>query len=104
MMLAKNAAQDRHGRLSLGMGHVVNDYFDPWCGQGEFGELPSGTMKHLHFLTTKQLADQMGKPVSTIQRWARIGIIPSIQAGWRTRLYDPEAVRSALLRLTIPKM
>jgi DNA-binding transcriptional MerR regulator len=61
-------------------------------------------VKNLHLLTTKELAVEMRRPVSTIQRWARIRLIPSIYAGWRTRLYDPEAVRRALEKLSVPEI
>ena len=53
----------------------------------------------LKYLKTKVLAAELGVPVSCVQRWARMRIIPSIRAGWRTRLYDPERVRAALDRL-----
>jgi DNA-binding transcriptional MerR regulator len=52
-------------------------------------------------ITAKELALEYNKPVSTIQRWARLKIIPCIQLGHRTRLYDREAVRRALLKKTI---
>jgi hypothetical protein len=52
-------------------------------------------------VTTKAIAEEYEKPVSAVQRWARMRIIPSIQVGWRTRLFDPEAVRRALLKKTI---
>jgi excisionase family DNA binding protein len=60
--------------------------------------------KKLEYLTTEELASELRRPVSTIQRWARTRIIPSIHAGWRTRLYDPEAVRRALAKLTISEL
>ena len=59
------------------------------------------TMKKLNLLKTKPLAAEIGVPVSCVQRWARTRLIPSIRAGWRTRLFDPEAVRAALDRLTV---
>ena len=58
-------------------------------------------MKGLNLLTSKGLAAELGRPVSCIQRWSRMRITPSIRAGWRTRLYDPEAVRAALDKLTV---
>jgi len=51
-------------------------------------------------MTTKQLAEEYDKPISTIQRWARRRIIPSIQVGHRTQLFDQEAVHRALLKRT----
>jgi hypothetical protein len=51
---------------------------------------------------TKAIAQEYKKPISTIQRWVRLGIIPSIQIGHRTWLFDPEAVRKALLEKTVP--
>jgi DNA-binding transcriptional MerR regulator len=57
-------------------------------------------MSQLQFLDTSGLAKELKKPDSTIQRWARMKIIPSIRVGWRTRLYDPDAVRKALEKLT----
>jgi len=58
-------------------------------------------MKQLDFLTTKTLAAELGVPVSAVQRWARMRIIPSIRPGWRTRLYDVAAVKAALEKLTV---
>ena len=58
-------------------------------------------MNNLNFLTTKQLADELAVPVSCVQRWGRMRLIPSVHIGWRTRLYDPAAVRVALEKLTI---
>ena len=58
-------------------------------------------MKSLAYLSTKELATELGRPVSCIQRWARMRLIPCVRAGWRTRLYDPEAVRIALDKLTV---
>ena len=58
-------------------------------------------MKNLTYLTTKGLAAELGVPVSCVQRWARMRIIPCVRAGWRTRLYDPERVRIALDKLTV---
>jgi DNA-binding transcriptional MerR regulator len=48
--------------------------------------------------TTKQLAKECRKPISTIQRWTRQGIIPCVELGWRTKFYDRQAVRDALMR------
>lgn len=55
----------------------------------------------MHFLDTKALAAELKKPVSTIRRWARMRIIPSVRVGWRTRLYDPERVKGALQKLEV---
>ncbi|HEY2711078.1 MAG TPA: helix-turn-helix domain-containing protein [Chthoniobacterales bacterium] len=52
-------------------------------------------------VTTKELAEEYRQPVSTIQRWARSRLIPSIRLGHRKQLFDPEAVRRALLKRTI---
>jgi hypothetical protein len=57
-------------------------------------------MDNLNLVDTRGMAAAISKPVSTIQRWARMRIIPSIKAGHRTRLYDPAAVRRALLKRT----
>jgi DNA-binding transcriptional MerR regulator len=51
--------------------------------------------------TTKEIAARYEKPIPTIQRWARMRIIPSIQLGHRTRLYDAEAVHRAILKRTV---
>lgn len=61
-------------------------------------------MKQLNFLTTKALAEELNVSVSSVQRLARMRVIPSIRAGWRTRLYDPEAVRKALQKLSVPEI
>jgi DNA-binding transcriptional MerR regulator len=50
------------------------------------------------------MAKELGKSVPAVQRWARMRIIPSIQVGWRTRLYDPEAVHRALLKKTVREL
>jgi hypothetical protein len=49
-------------------------------------------------VNTKAIAAEYGRTQKVIMRWARERIIPSIRLGWRTRLYDPAAVRKALLR------
>ncbi|MBA2271364.1 MAG: helix-turn-helix domain-containing protein [Chthoniobacterales bacterium] len=61
-------------------------------------------MKQFNYLTTKELAKEIGRPVSTIQRWTRMRVIPQIRAGWRTRLYDPSAVRRALEKLSVTEV
>jgi DNA-binding transcriptional MerR regulator len=58
----------------------------------------------LNLLSTKEMAAEFQKPVSTIQRWARMRLIPSISLGHRTRLFDPEAVRRALLKKTVKEL
>jgi DNA-binding transcriptional MerR regulator len=58
-------------------------------------------MKQLNLVNTKGIAAELSKSVPTIQRWARMRVIPSIRVGWRTRLYDLEAVRRALLKRTV---
>jgi hypothetical protein len=58
-------------------------------------------MNKLNLVNTKKMAAQIDKPVSAVQRMARMRIIPSIRVGWRTRLFDPEAVRRALLKRTV---
>lgn len=55
----------------------------------------------MNLLTTKGLAGELDKPVSTVRRWSRMGLIPVIKVGWRTRLYDPERVRAALQKLEV---
>jgi excisionase family DNA binding protein len=54
-------------------------------------------------VNAKTIADEYQKPKSTIQRWARKGLIPCIRMGWRTLLFDPEAVHRALLKKTVPE-
>ena len=60
--------------------------------------------QQLNLVNTKKMAKQLDKPVSAVQRLARMRVIPSIQVGWRTRLYDPEAVRLALLKKTVREL
>jgi hypothetical protein len=55
-------------------------------------------------LTAPELARQWNKPVSAIRRWSRLRIIPHVDAGFRTKYYDPEAVRRALLKRTIKEL
>jgi hypothetical protein len=54
----------------------------------------------LNLIDTKGLATAINKPISAVQRMARLRLIPSIRIGHRTRLYDVEAVRRALLKRT----
>jgi len=61
-------------------------------------------MNKLNLVNTKKMAKQIDKPVSAVQRMARMRIIPSIRLGWRSRLFDPEAVRCALLKKTIREL
>jgi len=78
----------------------LNYYFELRHCKAKLSELLNCTMIQRHrFVDSKELAEQMGKPISTIRRWARMRVIPQIRAGWRTRLYDPEAVRRALQKL-----
>jgi len=61
-------------------------------------------MKNQKLLSTRQLAAEIERPVSAVQRWARMRLIPSIRIGWRTQYFDPEAVRRALLKKTIREL
>lgn len=60
--------------------------------------------QQLNLVNTKGMAKQLGKPVSAVQRLARMRIIPSIQLGHRSRLYDVESVRRALLKRTVREL
>jgi excisionase family DNA binding protein len=60
--------------------------------------------KKLDLMTTREVAADIGRPVSTIQRWMRDRKIPYIDVGWRTKLFDPEEVRKALLRKTVREL
>lgn len=62
------------------------------------------SMGHLNLLTTQELATHLRKPASTVRRLARTRMIPSIRLGWRTRLYDAEAVGRALEKLTVREL
>jgi hypothetical protein len=55
-------------------------------------------------VTVKVIADEYERPISTIRRWARQRIIPCVQVGWRTKLFDPEAVRRALMKKTVREL
>jgi hypothetical protein len=59
-------------------------------------------MKKSSLVNTKTIATEYGRSNAAIMRWARERIIPSIRLGWRTRLYDPESVRAALLKRMTP--
>jgi len=61
----------------------------------------SALARQAKLLSAKELAAEYNKPVSTIQRWSRQRLIPSIQLGHRTQLFDREAVRRALLKRTV---
>jgi hypothetical protein len=56
-------------------------------------------MKKLRLVTTKAIAEEYGRSTGVIMHWAREGIISSLRLGWRTRLYDPEQVRAALVHV-----
>jgi excisionase family DNA binding protein len=60
--------------------------------------------KKLDLMTTREIAADIRRPVSTIQRWMRERKIPYIDAGWRTKLFNPEDVRKALLRKTVREL
>ena len=59
------------------------------------------TKMKTQLVSTKEQARILNRPVSTIQRWARMQIIPSIKIGWRTQLFDPEKVLAALEQLEV---
>ena len=40
------------------------------------------------FLTTQQIADELGVHVKTIRLWAKSGKIKEINLGYRTKRYD----------------
>ncbi len=52
-------------------------------------------------LTAAQIAEHLGEPLYTIRKWARTRLIPSIRLGHRTRRYDLEAVKAALVKRTV---
>lgn len=52
----------------------------------------------MNFLDTKGLAAALNLKVSTVQRWSRLGLIPVIRMGHRTRLYNLDSVRAAILQ------
>jgi hypothetical protein len=60
---------------------------------------PTPMQEIANLRTAKQIAKGCNKPVSTIQRMTRQGLIPCISLGWRTKLYDPKSVRDALMNL-----
>jgi predicted site-specific integrase-resolvase len=49
-------------------------------------------------LTAKELAERLGEKIFTIQRWGRAKVIPVIDLGHRTKRFDFESVKAALLR------
>jgi hypothetical protein len=49
-------------------------------------------------LTAEELAVALNEPPYTINQWRRRGIIPTIDLGYRTKRYDLESVRAALLK------
>jgi hypothetical protein len=61
-------------------------------------------MKKVNLLSTKEMAKDIEKPVSVIQRWARMRLIPVVKVGWRSQYFDPEAVRKALLKRTVREL
>lgn len=55
----------------------------------------------LNLTDSKGVAAALRKPVSAIQRWSRMRVIPHISVGHRSKLYDLEAVKRALAKRTI---
>lgn len=49
-------------------------------------------------LTAVELASELHEPLFTVLRWSRDGIIPVIDLGYRTKRFDLESVRAALLK------
>lgn len=52
-------------------------------------------------LSTKELAGELNKPISTVQRWARMRLIPHMSLGHRTKLYALDKVLAALQKLEV---
>jgi len=59
------------------------------------------SLKQERLLTAQELARQWKKPVSAIRRWTRLRVIPHVSVGFRSKYYDPQAVKDALLKRTI---
>ena len=56
----------------------------------------------MKLLNKRGLAEALGLPSTRIiDSWVRKRMIPSIRAGWRTRLFDLERVRAALDKFEI---
>jgi DNA-binding transcriptional MerR regulator len=49
-------------------------------------------------ITAKELSAELRQKVFTIHRWRREGLIPHIDVGYRTKLFDLESVKAALLK------
>jgi hypothetical protein len=49
-------------------------------------------------LTGEELASALNERLYTINKWRRKGIIPAIDLGHRTKRYDFESVKAALLK------
>jgi predicted site-specific integrase-resolvase len=49
-------------------------------------------------LTIEELAAALGERVYTINQWRRKGKIPVINLGYRTKRYDLQSVKAALLK------
>jgi hypothetical protein len=49
-------------------------------------------------LTAEELAAELNQKVFTINSWRRKGLIPHIDAGYRTKLFDLVSVKAALLK------
>jgi hypothetical protein len=49
-------------------------------------------------LTDEELATALGEKVYTINTWRRRGLIPHLDLGYRTKRYDLESVKAALLK------
>lgn len=58
-----------------------------------------GRMKH--YLTIRKLSEELGIPVRTLRTLHTRRLIPYLNAGHRTKLYDPAKVAAALERLEV---
>jgi hypothetical protein len=59
-------------------------------------------MKRL--LDTNQLALELNRPVRQIRSLVQAKKIPVLKIGWRTNLFDPDAVMKALARFEIKEI
>ncbi len=59
-------------------------------------------MKRL--LNTVELAAELNRPVRQIRGLVQAKKIPVLKIGWRTNLFDPDAVIKALLRFEIKEI
>ena len=72
------------------------------------GRFLANALKYVHrmkrLLDTHQLAAELNRPIRQIRGLVQAKKIPVLKIGWRTNLFDPDAVLKALARFEIKEI